>query len=280
VNTEYLCLSIVLPPALHDSAIALLAEIGYDTFEELPDSIKAYIPASDFEENALRETLDIFAATSDFQATYSLEKMQQQNWNAEWEASYESIEVEDFCQIVPSFRQPKAGFTYSIEITPKMSFGTGHHETTRLMIRQMRQMPIAATTVLDMGCGTGILGILALKMGAKSATLIDIDAWSEENSRENAALNGITDRAHILLGDATALPATQFDTILANINRNVLLTDAETYAAHLVPQGWLLLSGFYATDAPQILDCYQPLGFALVATVSENNWVALLLQKN
>lgn len=275
----YLCITISLPDSLHEAAIALLAEHGYDTFEEQPQSLKAYIPQTDFSEDALRETLGIFTETADIQAAYTIEEMPDQNWNAEWESSYESIEVDDFCQIVPSFREPKAGFVHSIEITPKMSFGTGHHETTRLMIRQMRKLSLADTTVLDMGCGTGILGILALKMGAARAVLIDIDPWSEENCRENAALNQVAEQSEILLGDASKIPTITFDGILANINRNVLLNDAAIYAQHLVAGGWLLLSGFYTTDIPQILASYEPQGFTLQGEISENNWVSLLLRK-
>ncbi|MEZ4686228.1 MAG: 50S ribosomal protein L11 methyltransferase [Bacteroidia bacterium] len=196
----------------------------------------------------------------------------------DWEAAYESVKIDDFCQIVPSFHQPESGFTHTIHLDPKMSFGTGHHETTRIMVRQMKHIDFTGKRVLDMGCGTGVLGILALKLGAATVLGIDIDAWSAENGLENARRNMV--EMPIMLGDARAIPPEPFDIILANINRNVLLQDVGQYKKALKPEGTLLISGFLSRDLDLIKDTFKEYSLQPGMLIQEGDWLSLEFQNS
>ncbi|MFK7973021.1 MAG: 50S ribosomal protein L11 methyltransferase [Bacteroidia bacterium] len=267
-KTDYICLRIDADESRQETLMAWLGTLGFEAFEEGQDMLKAYTPVPSYDQAATKSILQSQGAS------FSEEVIKARNWNADWEASYESVEIDDFCQIVPSFHTPKENFAHTIHLDPKMSFGTGHHETTRLMARQMKDMDFVGKTVLDMGCGTGVLGILALKLGSASVLGIDIDAWSAENGMENARRNGVD--MPIALGDVRTIPAdAQYDVILANINRNVLLQDVAAYAKALKPGGKLLASGFLTTDLDLITKTFKESGLQPGKLIQENNWLSL-----
>lgn len=273
-KTAYIVTHISCAPDLQEMLAAWLETLGYESFEEKESELAAYIPAANWSETALKQVLMPF---QDRIGNISHEELPPENWNAIWEANYEAVEVGMFCQIVPSFRQPKPGFAHTLRIDPKMSFGTGHHETTQLMIRQMALLSFADQQVLDIGCGTGVLGILAMKMGTSSVVAIDIDPWSEENTRENARLNEVS--LAIRLGGAEAIPSQVFDIVLANINRNVLMTDMTVYAQHIAPGGHLIISGFYHKEVPMLLATAESLGLSAKDQAEQADWAALTLVK-
>ncbi|MEM7368378.1 MAG: 50S ribosomal protein L11 methyltransferase [Bacteroidota bacterium] len=263
---------ISVPEPLREPLIALLAEIGYEAFEEVSSGVKAYIPEHSWQEEEFVAQLAILPG-GPFQVEHG--QLEPKNWNEEWENNYPSVYIDDFCQIVPSFREVESGYVHSLKIDPKMSFGTGHHETTRLMIRQMKELDLTNRIVLDMGCGTAILGILAAKLGAKEVLGIDIDPWSFDNGQENIRLNQ-THQVQLALGDVSAIPPKTFDYILANINRNVLLADIPAYAQHLAPNGTLVLSGFFLSDATAIETCCRDVGMIPVRHLEEKEWLSIL----
>lgn len=269
----YLRVRVALPNDLREPCIALLSELDFDSFEETPAGVDAYVAKDLFDDAALRETLEIFGDPA-----FEVSELEDKNWNALWESTIGNIAIDDFCQLVPHFGTPDPGFVHTLTITPKMSFGTGHHETTRLMVRNLRGADVQGQAVLDMGCGTGVLGILAARMGAAAVTYIDIDPWSVDNTRENIAANGVEAGATILLGDVAMLDGT-FDGILANINRNILTRDGGQYIAHLAPGGWLMVSGFYDRDVPEVQACFEALGCTLTGRQEENHWVSLAFCK-
>ena len=275
MKQNYIETSVTAPEVLREPVLALLADIGYATFEESNTGINAYIEESEFDQETLEKTLSVFDGQN---VTYSNRQIEPKNWNAEWEASYPSVLIDEFCQIVPSFRNPESNFAHTIVIDPKMSFGTGHHETTRLVIRLMKEIDFRNKEVLDMGCGTGVLGILASKMGAKSVLGIDIDPWSYENAIENISLNK-TPNMEIVLGDASLIPDQRFDIILANINRNVLLEDLPVYAAKLSQNGLLAMSGYYLQDQKLLVNTAKSLQLDLVSSEEDNQWLAMAFRK-
>ena len=265
---------ISVPDSLKEPLIALLAEIGYEAFEERPSEVHAYIPARDWQESLFWEHLAILPG-SPFKAVH--ERLPAKNWNAEWESNYPSVFVDTYCQIIPSFREPEPGYAHTVIIDPKMSFGTGHHETTRLMIRQMMDQEFEGRSVLDMGCGTGVLGILAAKLGATEVLGIDIDPWSYENGLENLQLNQIN-QMNLLQGDASVIPDRKYAYIFANINRNVLLADIPAYTRHLAPEGRLVLSGFLLSDATAIETCCQHAELLPVRHLAEGEWLSIMCE--
>lgn len=224
-----------------DILVAYLSEINFDSFEEQTYGINAYISKSDFDRYKIQAICDALECQIDFQC----HEVQQDNWNAKWESSFEPIIIDHFCGIRANFHSPLE-VDYELVITPKMSFGTGHHSTTAGIIKAMRTLDMKQQNVLDMGCGTGVLAILAEKMGAKSVLAIDIDDWAFRNAQENIRQNN-SQCIHLKKGGSDAIEG-NFDIILANINRNILLNDLGTYSSHLNSQGTILLSGFYDTD--------------------------------
>jgi ribosomal protein L11 methyltransferase len=272
-KTNYICVHIRTAEALHDGLMAWLSDAGYEAFEQEGELLKAFIPEQNYQKAAIASILSNMHID---EHAVQKERIEARNWNADWEATYASVEIDDFCQIVPSFHQPKTGFTHTIYLDPKMSFGTGHHQTTRLMIRQMKEVDFNHKRVLDMGCGTAVLGILASKMGAASVLGIDIDPWSAENGLENAARNQVV--MPIVLGDATAIPGEPFDIILANINRGVLLQDAGAYKQALKKGGTLLISGFLTSDLERIRDSFKEYHFEPGTLIQEKDWLSLELR--
>jgi len=257
----------------------LIAELGFSGFEsfvETPDGVIAYIQEADHFATIL-DSIQILNS-EEFVITYEYETIAQTNWNAEWEKNFNPIVVEDRCAI----RAPFHGVfdvEYDIIIEPKMSFGTGHHETTHMMIQHILAFDFTNKSVLDMGCGTGVLAILAEKKGATSLEAIDIDNWCYLNSLENISRN---DCHHItvLEGDASLLEGKRFDVIIANINRNILLNDLSTYVTCLNENGSLFLSGFYDSDCELIEATCNELKMKLEKKLTRNNWVALKFVKS
>lgn len=256
---------------LKDLLIQSLADIGFESFEENDKGFSAYIPSGNFSEEKLKEALQEYRPAISF--TYTVEPIEQQNWNVEWEKNFSPVQIGKECYIRATFHKPQPSFPYEIVIAPKMAFGTGHHDTTSQMAEYLFEVNLANKTVLDMGCGTGILAILAHKLGAQPVTAIDIDEIAIENTLENAALNNISDIA-TFCGGAEMLSGKVFDVILANINRNILLKDLQSYRNSLAPSGVLLLSGFYTEDLPLITEAATKLSLEFINQKVKNNWVA------
>jgi ribosomal protein L11 methyltransferase len=234
-----------------DLVIDALAGIGYDTFEDTDKGFKTYIPSNSFDQSLLDKTLLPFHETVSL--SYEINQIPSTNWNAIWESNFTPILIKDQCYVRATFHAPHPEYPYEIVIDPKMSFGTGHHQTTALMIECMLEENFTGKTVLDMGCGTGILSILASRSGAKSVLAVDYDPVCTGNTFENAQLNN-TANISVLTGSKDVLPAGQsFNIVLANINRNILLDQMETYSKVLAPRGFLLISGFYLNPDLDIL---------------------------
>jgi ribosomal protein L11 methyltransferase len=271
-KNNFLQLSANLSQEVGEIFTVVLAEAGFSTFEETETGVVGYIEENLWDEALLKELMSQYLGETPIEYTTAIVPVE--NWNEEWEKNYPNIYLSDFCQVLPSFREPLPNFEYTIIIDPKMSFGTGHHETTQSVMELMRKMDFKGQTVLDMGCGTGILGILAAMMGAKSVLGIDIDPWCYENGMENVALNHISNM-EILCGDVSAIPAQEFDIILANINRHILLADGEYYIKHLKKGGILVLSGFYEVqDEAIITEHYEDLGLKAGEKKVQNDWMA------
>ena len=252
----------------------LVAELGekpFESFIETEFGVTAYIQKVLWTEDVLE---DIFILTSpEFTVSYTVEEIEQVNWNEEWEKNFEAIDVDGICHVRAPFHE-KTDAKYDIVIEPKMSFGTGHHETTHMMIQHLLETDVAGKKTLDMGCGTAILAILAEMKGAQPIDAIDIDNWCYLNSIENAERNNCS---HITVyeGDAALLAGKNYDVIIANINRNILLDDMQQYVDCLNPGGTLFLSGFYEEDIPVIDASCTEKGLTYVKKHQKNNWVAL-----
>ena len=251
----------------------------YDSFEEKKDGLKAYVPTDNFDEQFLRDTIDdLKSMDPDFRVEYTVTDLADKDYNEEWERQHQPVLVDGFCWVRAPFHPHRDDVKYEIEIEPKMSFGTAHHATTYLMLSLLEQQTVQGMRVLDMGSGTGVLAILAAKKGAAYVEAIDVDEWAYRNAQENFERNGVSVNA--LLGDASLLTADKhFDLVLANINRNILLKDMESYAAVLNPGGTLMLSGFYEHDVQSLQDKAETLGLRLVQQRSRNEWTALKLTK-
>lgn len=251
----------------------LIAELGYAGFESFVEDetgVKAYIQKPDWSSTILDEVQILHS--EEFEISYSFKEIEQVNWNAEWEKNFPSIEVDDTCIVRAPFH-PESNLEYEIVIEPKMSFGTGHHETTYMMLQHILETDFSKKTVLDMGCGTAVLAILAEMKGAIKIDAIDFDEWCFENSEENIERNNCKNISPYL-GDASLLENKKYDIIIANINRNVLLQDMPVYRACLEEGGQLFLSGFYSEDLNLIKDTCTNLGFSFVSNKERNNWIA------
>lgn len=254
--------------------MAELIEIGFDSFTEENEGILAYIQKDIFSEEQL-ENLGILHR-EDIQISFTYQEMPNINWNEEWEKNFSPINVEDKVLIRAEFHDPDPTM-HEIVIQPKMSFGTGHHPTTHLMIQQMLEMDFEGKKVLDMGCGTSVLAIFAKQKGAAEVTAIDIDEWSVENSIENAQRNGV--ELKISKGTAENLGNEMFDIILANINRNILISDIPAYVSVLNNGGKLLLSGLCFFDVNDILEVCTSQGLILENKQQREEWISMLLKK-
>jgi ribosomal protein L11 methyltransferase len=260
-----------------DLLINELAEIGFDTFEEVEQGFKAYIPSDDFNQGLLENHLETYHAMFDF--TYEVNVIPQKNWNEVWESNFEPIQIRDKIYVRATFHPQKPEFPYEIVIDPKMAFGTGHHETTSMMMDLMLDADLENKKMLDMGCGTGILAILASKLGAKHITAIDYDPICYESTIENSALNGISN-IKALCGSKEVIPDEQFDVILANINRNILIDQMERYGEALKSGGEIYFSGFYENpDLDIIKQEAAKYGMNYISHKKTKEWVAARFQK-
>lgn len=253
-----------------DILIAELGEVGFESFVEEETGVLAYIQKGDWRENIL-DGVSILKNT-DFKIAYEAKEIEQENWNATWEQNFQPILVNDVCMVRAPFHEKKE-IAYDIIIEPKMSFGTGHHETTHMMLQHILHLDLEDKTVLDMGCGTGVLAILASKRGAKKIDAIDIDNWCYLNSLENVERN-FTDNVKVYEGDASLLTEQKYDIVIANINRNILLEDIPKYGNCLNRNGILLVSGFYTEDLELITDKCAEAGLRFEKNLEKNNWVA------
>ena len=259
-----------------DILIAELGYAGFESFVETENGVMAYIQKNDWNESQLNK-VEILK-NSDFQISFTRKEIEQVNWNEEWEKNFEPILVDGICSVRAPFH-PKPDVQFDIVIEPKMSFGTGHHETTHMMIQHILKNEWQNKKVLDMGCGTAVLAILAELKGAQPIDAIDIDNWCYLNSIENAERNNCR---HITVyeGDASLLQGRKYDSIIANINRNILLNDMEVYASCLPENGELYLSGFYTEDLKAIEKECNKHGLKLVDYLTRNNWVGAKFIKN
>ncbi|MCL6265153.1 50S ribosomal protein L11 methyltransferase [Flagellimonas myxillae] len=249
--------------------IAELGEAGFESFVEGDTGLLAYILKTEWREDMLQDvgTLN----NPEVNTTFTFKEIEQQNWNAEWEKNFHPIRVGEQCVVRAPFHEP-GKVTYDIVIEPKMSFGTGHHETTHMMLQHILDMEFKNKSVLDMGCGTGVLAILAKMKGASTVDAIDIDEWCYLNSLENSQRNSC--QIEVSQGDSSLLAGKKYDIILANINRNILLEDIPIYAECLKSGGALLLSGFYLEDLDAISSKCGGHGLQFEKKLQKNNWVS------
>ena len=291
---KYIEVTITLNPIdpYRDLLVDALGNEGpYDSFVETPDGLKAYVPADQFDEDWLKSQLDDLKQFTTRMGMhqcqplqFSIQDMPDKNWNEEWEKQHQPVMVEadngKRIWVRAPFHEHRADVDYEIEIEPKMSFGTAHHATTYMMLSYVAELPMEGLRVLDMGCGTAVLGILAKMRGAAYVEGIDIDEWAYNNAVENVQRNAV--EMTIRIGDASLLVnlSDKFDLIIANINRNILLNDMAAYASVLNAGGTLLLSGFYESDIPTLQQHAESLGLHLCQTKSRQSWAALRLKNS
>jgi len=255
-----------------DVLITELSYIGFDTFQQNTKGFKAYSNKENFVESQLTDLIKHY--TDIFAISFTIKEIPQQNWNAGWESNFDPININNICYVRAPFHAKLDGFKYDVVIEPKMSFGTGHHDTTQLMIEELLMLNIVNQSVLDMGCGTGVLAIVASLMGANSILAIDIDQWSYENTLENLQKNNIKN-VSVYKGNGQFLHKKTFNTILANINKNVLMADMNLYVNSLQKNGNLVMSGFFETDIDQIIESAEKLGLKLNNKKIKNQWTML-----
>jgi len=257
---------------------AKMAQIGFDGFVEAEDDILAYIKESRYSSGKLNQLIDELAAMN-FKVQYRFHKMEDQNWNKEWEKKYAPVVIDERVLIRAPFHDSSHDLACTLVIEPKMSFGTGHHHTTKLMIKEMGEHNFKGKSILDMGCGTGVLGIYACKLGAARVLGVDNDQWAYENALENVTRNRVN-KMDVRLGDVGVLPKEKFDIILANITRNTLVRDIKAYTDHLSDKGLMLLSGILAEDVQYVLNEAYRCGLDHLNTREESNWISLTFVNN
>lgn len=253
--------------------IAQLAGLGFESFVDNSTGTDAYIPAVLESEAGVKTLIETLDGTID----YTREEISAQNWNAQWEADYEPVSVEKKFRVRAPFHESDPAYAHEIVIQPQMSFGTGHHETTWLMLSEMSELEWKGKSVLDAGSGTGVLAIAARKLGAAKILAYDVEEWAYQNTLENSALNKM--EMEVLQGDVSLLNNATFDVILANINKNVLLNDIPHFAKALNPSGHLLLSGFFKTDVDDLMACAEQHQLTKVSVNTKNDWALLKLLK-
>jgi ribosomal protein L11 methyltransferase len=278
---DYIELQVHLQPCTEtacDLLIAELAEQGYDSFAPAENGFNAYIPCSGYDERTVN--IVFFNCREQVTINYRTEFIPDRNWNALWEANYEPIVVEGRCTVRAPFHKGLPETEYEIVIEPKMAFGTGHHHTTYLMMQALLEIPLKGLQVLDMGCGTGILAILAAKRGAKKyIDAIDVDVWAKNSTLENAKRNRVAQKIRVMLGDAALVQREKYNLIAANINRSILLDDMNVYAMGLKPRGLLIVSGIYDTDADLVAKTAAAHGLREIDRRSRQSWALIAFQK-
>lgn len=265
---------------VNDLLCAFLGEIGYESFVEESDGIKGYVQQPTFDEDALNVAITSLPV-EDASISYEVQLMEDKNWNEEWEKNFfQPIVIDNRCVIHSTFHKDVPKAEVEILINPQMAFGTGHHETTSLILGELLDANLENKSVLDMGCGTSILAILAAMKGAKPITAIDIDTWCVENSKENIALNNV-ENISVELGDANLLKGrAAFDVIIANINRNILLNDLASYKACMHKVSEIYMSGFYVSDVAIIREKAESLGLTFTQQKEKNNWAVVKFINN
>jgi ribosomal protein L11 methyltransferase len=273
----YTRLQVVCDPEFSEILMAEIAEAGFDTFMETEQGFEAFTEGEKFNSDLVNSIREKYKHVSPL--LFFRDKVQKQNWNVEWEKNVEPIFVEDQCLVRAEFHQIERKYPYEIIITPKMSFGTGHHQTTYLMLKNQLRIDHQNKIVMDAGCGTSILSIMASKLGAKKVDAFDIDEWSVINGEENIEINRCTN-VNIRNGKITELKfESKFEIILANINRNILLEEMKHYSDNLESAGFLMLSGFYEKDIPELLNVAKKFGLQEVRRDNRESWACLLLEK-
>lgn len=263
-----------------DILSSLLADIGFESFLSTDDGLVAYVQDGLYDMQAIDNLIESFPM-DDVSISYSVEEIECKDWNEEWEKNYfKPLIVDDRCIVQSTFHNEPAIYEYNIVIDPKMAFGTGHHQTTELMMREILKLDMQGKSLLDMGCGTAILAILSSMRGADPIIAIDIDKWAYDNAIENISLNK-TDNITVKIGGADVLAniGTCYDVVLANINRNILLQDIQVYSKYLNAGGLLLMSGFYEDDIASIQDECSRNGLKFVEYQSKENWAVVKFQK-
>lgn len=258
-----------------DLLTGMLLQLGFESFSEEPGSLVAYLPESRYQEDLFQKEI-FFENNPDIAITQLL--LEDKNWNEEWERNYQPVFIAGKCYVRAPFHQPRPGTAFDILIEPKMAFGTAHHETTQLVATWLMELDVKGKQVLDMGCGTGILAILANKMGAGFVIGIDNDEWAWQNARDNFRQNHI-ENGEIIPGDASQIEAGKFDIILANINRNILMQDMASYANGLKKDGKILLSGFYESDQEAIKTKARKAGLDFLGLRKLDQWAVMLFIK-
>jgi ribosomal protein L11 methyltransferase len=258
--------------------VASLSDVGFESFMEDENELLAYISSQNEEVSSINSLLNSFNENKEMTLTWVRKNIEHQNWNALWEADFEPVFVDDRLSIVAPFHGAAARKNHVIEIDPKMSFGTGHHQTTFLMCQQILSLELGDKLVLDMGTGTGVLAILAEQLGAREIIAIDIESWSVENTKWNAERNGCT-KIDAIEGGASLIPLLNFDFIFANINKNILKDQLPIYSQVLSEGGTLLLSGFFNSDVSELLIVAEKLNLVLVNVHEKETWALIKLQK-
>lgn len=259
-----------------DIIMAFLGELPFDTFQETEQGLDAFIPLN-LHHSEIDQEVKLLSDRFDFKFNKTLIKAE--NWNEVWESNFQPIEVGTFCTIRADFHPPNPTVTHEIIINPKMAFGTGHHATTYMMIEHMQDLSIRGAKVLDYGCGTGILAILAAQLGAENIEAVDIELASYENTLENAKINDIS-VIHTIHGTLADVAATGFDLILANINRNVILDSLPSLYSKLIKNGKLIVSGFIKKDEQLLLQASEKQGFSPLKTKNKDNWISIVFEKS
>ncbi len=270
-----------------DILAAMAGEVGFETFEESEEGLTGYVQQALFNQEALEQTIEYFPIV-DTRILYKVTEAEDKDWNEQWEQEgFDPIIIDDGKLVIhdgrhlPDSQRSTLNAQLSIEIDAHLAFGTGTHETTRMICATLLKEELKGKKLLDAGCGTGILGIAALKLGAESVTAYDIDEWSSDNTRHNAVINQVDDRMTILCGDATLLDAIDehFDYVVANINRNILLQDMERFLQVMAKDSKLILSGFYTEDIPLLEAKGQELGLTMERQREDNHWACITLHR-
>lgn len=275
---DFICVKLFCEEAFIEIVVAELGEFGYNSMMETDSGVEGYIEKENFSEEDIQALVAKYADLTEI--TFEVEEMVSRNWNEEWEKNYDPITVEDLCRVRATFHEPDPSFKQEIIINPRMSFGTGHHATTYLMLKTQMELDHSGKRVLDAGCGTAILAIMAEKLGATEVIAYDNNSWSTENAPENVGLNNCKTIA-VMEGtiDTLGLDGT-FDIILANINKNVLLDEMASYSRYLKSGNTLVLSGFYDYDVEDIVSKAEENGLTFVSKKERNNWMAVVFHKN
>jgi len=256
--------------------VAVLSHAGFDMFEETEGALHAFLPSSSYTPGMVEQAIDGMYGLAGVR--FEVRSLEDKNWNEEWERNFPPVWIQKTIYIRSSFHPSSEKAEYEILIDPKMSFGTGHHDTTSMMLQHSMDIDLEGRNVLDMGCGSGILAIFASMRGAHYVEAIDTDEWAVRNATENCTANRVGN-VTVIRGDVSAITRKDFDVVLANINRNILLQDMNDYSRHLLPGGHLVLSGFLVEDESAILEHAAALGFRKKAGLRSGNWAAVHLLK-